>query len=42
MRDLFVLIATHGRTPLLGRTLGSLAACRRPEGYRGKIGRAHV
>jgi len=37
MRDLFVLIATHGRTPLLGRTLGSLAACRRPEGYRGTI-----
>src|SRR5690625_1660610 len=28
-----VLIPTHGRATLLGRTLASLAACRLPEGY---------
>ncbi|MHC4809224.1 MAG: glycosyltransferase family 2 protein [Planctomycetota bacterium] len=37
MRDMFVLIPTHGRTPLLERTLASLAACRRPDGYRATI-----
>ena len=31
---LSVLIPTHGRPTLLGRTLASLAACRLPEGYR--------
>lgn len=31
---LTVLIPTHGRPTLLGRTLASLAGCRLPEGYR--------
>src|SRR5690625_3949232 len=34
MIALTVLIPTHGRPRLLGRTIASLAACRLPEGYR--------
>lgn len=37
MRNMFVVIATHGRAPLLERTLASLAACPRPPGFRGTI-----
>ncbi len=33
MTSLVVLIPTHGRPSLLGRTLRSVAACERPEGY---------
>ena len=32
-QPLTVLIPTHGRPALLGRTLASLAACRPPAGY---------
>lgn len=32
-KSLTILIPTHGRPTLLGRTLGSLAACRLPQGY---------
>ena len=35
--SVFVVIPTHGRAPLLGRTLGSLAACSQPDGYRETI-----
>jgi len=34
---MFVVIATHGRAPLLERALASLAACRRPKSFRGTI-----
>lgn len=34
---LHVLIPTAGRPELIGRTLASLAACRKPEGYRGTV-----
>lgn len=37
MPDLFVVIPTHGRVPLLEQTLASLSACRRPPDYRGTI-----
>jgi hypothetical protein len=34
---LYVVIATAGRPDLIGRTLESLAACRKPEGYTGAL-----
>jgi GT2 family glycosyltransferase len=37
VNDVFVVIATHGRGPLLARTLATVAECRRPNGFRGVI-----
>ncbi len=35
--EIYVMIPTHGRAPLLGRTLASLAECALPEGYAGTV-----
>jgi GT2 family glycosyltransferase len=35
--QIFVVIATHARQPLLARTLATLAACRIPDGFGGTL-----